>query len=332
MATARLSGDVLVTWPDYDADAAALGGALIGAGHRLRLAPKRGARSPGEMRALVTSAVAAIVSTDPLDAEVFAASPGLRVVARVGVGTDSIDLVAATAHGVVVTVTPGANESTVADHTVALMLAVLRRVCACDADVRAGGWNRTGAHTPSLLSGATVGLIGYGRIGRLVARRLSGFDTRIVFCDPVAQDDGGATKVDLATLMAESDVVSVHTPLTSESRGLIGTAELAASRRGAVLINTSRGDVVDEAALVAALRSGRLRGAGIDVFAHEPPGGSSLLELPNVVLSPHIAGLSDRSVAEMTRRATASVVDVLAGRRPPDVANPGVLDDLGLDG
>jgi phosphoglycerate dehydrogenase-like enzyme len=320
------AGDVLITWPDYDIADERLGGALEQAGLRIRLAPKHGARSEAELRALLNGAAAAIVSTDPFDALTFRAHPALRVVARVGVGVDSIDLAAATAAGVAVTVTPGANDHTVADHAVALMLACLRRVVEHDAGVRRGAWNRTGDHTPWVLTGATVGLIGYGRIGRLVAERLRGFGARILVTDPVAVPDAGEELVELPDLLAAADVVSLHAPLLPSTRLLIGAAELRRMRPTAILVNTARGAVIDEAALARALAHGELRGAALDVFGDEPPDPASpLLSLPNVVLSPHIAGLSDQSIEQMLRRATASVLDVLAGRAPADLANPEVL-------
>jgi phosphoglycerate dehydrogenase-like enzyme len=316
---------VLVTWPDYDVESERLGGALKRAGLTVRLEPKSNDRQPAEVRELVAGAAAAIVSTDPFDAEVLAASPELRVIARVGVGVDSIDLDAATSCGVAVTVTPGANESTVADHTIALMLAALRRIGEHDRAVRRGEWNRTGAHAPWLLSGATVGLIGYGRIGRLVRKRLEGFSVEVLVSDPVQPDDHNVTSVELAELLAGSDVVSIHAPLLASTRGLIGAPELALMRPHAVLVNTARGGVCDEDALAQALENGQLRAAALDVFEHEPPLSSRLLELSNVVLSPHNAGLSVQSIEEMTRRATASVIDVLVGRNPEHLANPEVL-------
>jgi phosphoglycerate dehydrogenase-like enzyme len=317
--------DVLVTWPDYDPAGAHTGAVLAAAGLGVRLEPKRGARSVADMLGLVASAAGAIVSTDPFDAEVLAAAPELRVIARVGVGIDSIDLDAATARGVAVTKTPGANEATVADHTLALMLAALRRIPEHHAGVRDGEWNRTGAHTPWLLTGATVGLVGYGRIGQLVSDRLHGFGVRVLVADPAGTLDPRVEDVDLDTLLATADVVSLHTPLLPETHNLIGPAELARMRSTAVLVNAARGGVVDEDALAAALREGRLRAAALDVFATEPPTESALIGLPNVVLSPHIAGLSTASIEEMTARATTSVVDVLAGRVPTDLANPAAL-------
>ena len=318
---------VTITWPDYPVEAATLGGALRDAGLEPRLAPKLGARTPAELKGLLNGAVGAIVSTDPFDADVLAGAPDLRVIARVGVGTDSIDLAAATRRGVVVTITPGANETTVAEHTIALMLALVRRICEQDGAIRRGEWNRTGPHLPGSLHGRTVGLVGYGRIGRLVAQRLRGFDVRILATDPMVRTAGpGVELVDLTALLAESDVVSLHAPLEPATAGLIGREEIRAMRSGAMLVNTARGGMVDEPALLDALRSGHLGGAALDVFADEPPAGNELLGLPNLVATAHVGGLSERSVDEMTRRATASVLAVLAGRRPADVANPTVFD------
>jgi phosphoglycerate dehydrogenase-like enzyme len=321
--------EVLVTWPDYDVESERLGGALTRAGLTVRLEPKRKERTPAEVQQLVADAAAAIVSTDPFDADVLQASPQLRVIARVGIGVDSIDLDAATACGVAVTVTPGANESTVADHTIALMLAALRRVCEHDAAVREGRWNRTGEHAPWVLSGATVGLIGYGRIGRLVRKRLEGFAVDVLVSDPLEPDDPTVANVSLGELLAASDVVSLHAPLLETTHRLLGAAELALMRPHAVLVNTARGGLCDERALVDALEHGRLRAAALDVFEQEPPGPSRLLALPNVVVSPHNAGLSVQSIEEMTRRATASVIDVLVGREPEHLANPEVLSSIG---
>lgn len=310
---------VLITWPDYDVSDPDLGGALIAAGCELRLAPKLGARSPEELAQLLDGASAAIVSTDPFTAAVLAEADALKVIARVGVGVDSIDLAAAESRGVKVTTTPGANDATVADHTIGMMLAVLRRIAEHDQGVRSGAWNRTGSYAPQQLSHRTVGLVGYGRIGQAVARRLQGFDVRILICDPGGLVEG---KVPLLVLLKESDVVSLHCPLTPETRHLIGARELAAMKSNAVIINTARGGVVDEEALSDALAAGSIAGAGLDVFESEPPEDSIIVDAPNVVLSPHIAALSDTSIGEMTRRATQSVLAVLRGDTPSDLLRP----------
>lgn len=320
------ASSVLVTWPDYDLEDPRAGGALVDAGLSVRLAPKLAARTTSELLGLTAGVAAAIVSTDPFDAAVLSASPDLRVIARVGVGHDSIDLAAATERGVAVTITPGANEAAVADHTIALVLAVLRRIVEQDSAVRRGDWQRTGPALPWQLSGATVGLVGYGRIGRLVAERLRGFSANVLYTDPRASASRGSGGIELEELLRRSDVVSLHAPLMPGTRHLIGAPELALMPPHAVLVNTARGSVIDEAALAFALAAGRLRGAGLDVFEHEPPRDSPLLGLPNVVLSAHVGGLSEPSVREMTRRATASVLDVLAGRRPSDLANPDLFE------
>jgi phosphoglycerate dehydrogenase-like enzyme len=317
---------VLVTWMGYDDRGPDTGARLAAMGLEPRLAPKTGARSCAETAALVRDAVAAIVSTDPFDASVFGAAPRLRTIARVGVGTDSIDLEAATAAGVVVTTTPGLNQETTADHAVALLLAALRRLPEHDASVRRGEWSRAGALTPWDVHGTTVGLVGCGAIGRKVARRLAGFGVRLLVCDPAAPAVGPWELVDLPTLLERADAISLHLPLTRGTRGLIDARRLAAMRPTAVLVNTSRGGLVDEGALQRALADGRLRAAALDVFADEPAVPPGLAALPNVILTPHIAGLSERSIARMTERATQHVIDVLrAAPDPAVVANPAVL-------
>lgn len=322
------AGTVLVTWIDFDPEDSETGGRLRAAGLDLKLAPKYGTRSPAELAELAQHVVAAIVSTDPFERSVLAAASELRVIARVGVGTDSIDIAAATAAGVVVTTTPGANRETTADHAVALILAAVRRIVEHDASVRRGEWHRTGAMTPWDLHGTTVGLVGYGAIGQAVARRLEAFGTRLLVVDPApSQSAVGVEVVKLDQLLDQADVVSLHVPLLDSTRGIIGAAELEAMRSDAVLINTSRGGLVDEHALIAALASGRLRGAALDVFTDEPTVPHQLRALPNVVLTPHVGGLSDRSIRRMTQEATSHVLGVLAGAPlPRSVINPAALD------
>jgi len=315
-------GEILVTWPSF-----AAGARLAAAGLRPRLAPKTGARTPAEVAALAAGAVGAIVSTDPFDAAVFAAAPALRVIARVGVGTDSIDLAAATAAGVVVTITPGANNETAADHAVALILAALRRIVEHDASVRRGEWRRGGPLTPWDAHGTVVGLVGFGAIGRAVARRLRGFGVELLVADPAVGAVEGGRATPLAELLERADVVSLHLPLDAATAGLIGAAELARLRPEAILVNTSRGRLVDEPALIAALASGRLRAAALDVFADEPALPAALLALPNVTLTPHIGGLSTDSIERMVELATASVLAALDGTLDAAVvANPDVLE------
>lgn len=318
---------VLVTWLTYDPDDPATGALIEHAGLAVDWVPKRGRRRPEEVARLAAGAVGAIVSTDPFDASVFAAAPELRVIARVGVGVDSIDLAAATAAGVVVAITPGCNEQTVADHAMAMILGVVRRLVEHDGSVRAGRWSRGGELTGGELSGRTVGVVGCGRIGSAVVRRLRGFETRVLVCDPRVPRVDGCEVVALDELLARTDVVTLHMPLNDATRGVIGARQLARMRPDAILVNTSRGGLVDERALEEALGAGRLRAAALDVFEREPPLGSRLLELPSVLVSPHVAGLSGDSIRRMTGEATRNLLDALRGcPRPEVVANPEVLD------
>lgn len=304
---------VLVTFTDFPADHPEVGGALTAAGLELRLAPKLGPRSEQELAALLPGVVGAIVSTDPFTDAVLRGAPGLRVIARTGVGFDTIDVATATELDIQVVTTPGLNEHAVADHALALILGWLRMVPHLDADVRAGGWSRSGPHLPRQLAGSTVGVVGYGGIGRQVAKRLAGFDCEVLVHDPVLAPDDPVRSIALDELLARSDIVTLHCPLLPETRGMIGREALALMRPDALLVNTSRGPVVDEAALVEALRSRHLGGAALDVFEHEPPVGSPLLSMPNVVVSPHNAGLSTVSAFDMSRACAAAVLTVLAG-------------------
>lgn len=320
---------VVVTFPASHLDHSESQALLQKAGLEIRLVPKVGPRSVDEVQRILRDATAAIVSTDPLDESVFAACQHLRVISRVGVGLDSVDLTAATRAGIVVTTTPGANEETAADHTLALMLAVLRRIVENDASVRRGEWDRGRNIVGSELHRRKVGLIGCGSIGRAVARRLRGFDVTILAYDVRPQPLDGIEFVGLDEVLQSAEIVSIHVPLDDSTRGLIASREFELLRPDAIIINTSRGAVIDEVILVEALRTGRVRAAGIDVFASEPPAASSLLALPNVTLSPHVAGVSAESVRRMLYIASESVVDVLAGRIPKTAINPSALDHAG---
>jgi phosphoglycerate dehydrogenase-like enzyme len=306
----------LVTYGGFAVDDPECGGALREAGLALRVSPRERERSADEMVELLDGAVAAIADADTFDADVLARSPALRVIARTGVGLDAIDLEAATRAGVVVTTTPQTNDETVADHALALILAVRRRLPEQDALVRGGAW-RSFEVASWQLHGATVGIVGYGAIGRAVARRLQGFGVRLLVHDPFVDHAEGATLTALDHLLAASDVVTLHLPLGPKTRGLIDARRFALMRPGSTIVNTSRGPVIDEAALIDALRDGPLAAAGLDVFAVEPPVDSELLTLPGVVLSPHIGGISDASNLAMSRLATANVLAVLEGRTPP---------------
>lgn len=313
---------MVITAPGFDIDGDETGAQLRRSGFVVDRAPSGARRDPGDVIRLMRNAVAAIVSADPFTEAVFEASPRLRVIARLGVGTDSIDLGAATRAGVVVTTTPGLNDETCADHALALLLAAMRRVVEHDASVRRGEWNRGEALTPWNLHGKRVGVVGYGRIGRSVVRRLQSFGTEVRVCDPLAVMDVGVAASTLDDLLPWADVLTLHTPLNPHTAGLIGLTELARMRPEAILVNTSRGGVVDELALREALVQGRLRAAALDVFESEPPDISRWRDLPNVVLSPHIGGLSIESIDAMARQCVQQVLDLLDGHTPPGVVNP----------
>jgi len=321
-----VSRDVVVTWPVYDTHGPTTGALLAEAGLGIRLHPRTNNRTPAELVDILGDAVGVIASTDPFDASVFRACPSLKVIARTGVGVDAIDMDAATEAGVVVATTPGANEEAVADHALAMILALQRRLAENDAAIREGRWDRAGSLTPGDLYGATVGLVGSGVIGRAVIRRLRGFGTTVLVHDPYVQEaPDGAELVDLPTLIARSDVVTVHAPLTEGTKGLLGAEAFAAMKPGAYVVNVSRGGIVDEGALAESIAAGHLGGAGIDTFAREPIGNSPLRDLPTVIMSPHIAGLSHRSIEAMTEQATQAVLDVVAGRLPAHPKNPQAL-------
>lgn len=317
---------IFVSWPGFLEDGTANGRSLREAGHELVLEPKLVARSGDEVVRLARGCAGAIVSTDPFPAEVLAGLPQMKIIARVGVGYDSIDIAAASRQGVAVSITPGMNAETVADHTLALILGLVRKLCEQDALVKAGRWDRVGPFAPSEMPGKTVGLVGTGVIGRAVIRRLSGFGVRVVFFDRFVEKVEGAERLDsLDELLASSDVVSLHVPLLPETRHLIDADTIAKMRPGALLVNTARGPVVDQAALFDALRAGRLGGAALDVFETEPPGAAILAGVPNLVCTAHLGGISRESVARMTASATQSVIAVLAGRLPETVVNRDAL-------
>ncbi len=269
--------------------------------------------------------------TDRIDEELLAVAPRLQVVANVAVGFDNIDVAACTAHGVLATNTPGVLTEATADLAWALLLAAARRIGEGERLVRSGGW---AGWSPTQLVGApvhgrTIGIVGLGAIGTAVARRARGFGMEILYTarhrHEAAEAETGATRVPLHELLARSDVVSLHTPLTAETRHLIDTDALARMRSTAILVNTARGPVVDEIALVAALRSRCIAAAGLDVFEHEPALEPGLLELDNVVVLPHLGSATTEARAEMVGLACANVVAALTGGDPPTPLNPEVL-------
>jgi D-3-phosphoglycerate dehydrogenase len=269
-------------------------------------------------------------SRDSYTRRFMAACPRLKLVSKYGIGTERIDVAAATELGVLVSHTPvPENYTSVAEHTIMLTLGVLRRATELNRHAHGGGWRGTGTIVETL-SGKTVGLIGLGRIGRNVAARLAGWDVTILAADPylAAQDAAavGAELVALPELLARADVVSLHTLVTDETRKMIGASTLARMKRGAILINTSRGELVDESALATAIQGGHLAAAGLDVLSPEPPApGNPLLGLDRVLLSPHVAGFSQQALAAIARCGAESVLAVAQGRPPRYLRNPDVL-------
>ena len=274
--------------------------------------------------------------SDPIDAEVIAALPKLRVIAQYAVGYDNIDVSAATAAGIIVTNTPGVLTETTADLTWALILAASRRVVEGDRYVRDGKWSV--AWGPELMlgedvHGATLGIVGFGRIGQAVARRAKGFGMRVLYHtrrntkeQHKAAEEAGAQAVSFGQLLKESDIVSLHVPLTEETRNMIDTDALNQMKRGSILVNTSRGAVLDENAVYNALVSGHIFAAGLDVFQTEPiPEESPLMTLPNVVLAPHIGSASRHTRNVMAEMCADNLDAALHGEKPPNIVNPEVL-------
>jgi glyoxylate reductase len=269
--------------------------------------------------------------TDRIDTEVMdAAGPGLKVISSCSVGVDNVDLAAATARGIPVGNTPGVLTDATADLAFALLLAAARRVVEGDRFVKKGSWKTWGLDLMlgADLRGATLGIIGFGRIGRAVAHRASGFGMKIIFTDPhPAEPEAGveAKQVDLDILLVQSDFISLHCPLTAETRDLINEAAIGKMKPTAVLINTSRGPVVDLAALYEALRSKRIFAAALDVTQPEPlPPDHPLLTLENCVVVPHIASASRQTREKMSLMSAQNLIAGLKGEQLPDCANPEV--------
>lgn len=260
---------------------------------------------------------AVVAGSEPYTRAVLQAHPRLKVVARVGVGFDTVDVAAATELGRFVTIAPGTNHGSVAEHAFSLILALAKHVVTQDAGMRKGGFPR-GINTP--IRGRTLGIAGLGRAGKAVAERALAFEMKVIAFDPYPDTAYAASKaielVDWKTLLAQSDWLSLHLPSTRESHHLMDGKAFACMKKGAYLINTARGAIVDEKALHAALESGHLGGAGLDVFEQEPPGILPFFHRDNVVLTPHAAGVDEQSLADMALSAAQAAVDILAGRLP----------------
>jgi D-3-phosphoglycerate dehydrogenase len=274
---------------------------------------------------------AVIVRVAPLDESVIDRADRLRVIAKHGAGLDNVDIAAASERGVVVCNTPGANARSVAEHAVGLLFALRRNLRAADRHVRAGNWNR-GAFTGHELTGDTLGLFGFGAIAREVSDIAQGLGQDVLTFDPYVPDDEIPARVERVTellnLFERSDAVSIHAPLTEETHHAISTEELAALGERGVLINTSRGPIVDETALIDALESGGLNAAGLDTFEEEPPGENHpLYGRDDVRLTPHIGGVTEEALARMSRRAARNVRTVSEGGLPESTVNRDAFEE-----
>jgi D-3-phosphoglycerate dehydrogenase len=251
-----------------------------------------------------------------------------KVITRYGIGVDTIDLTAATESGIIVANVPDYCLNEVADHTLAMLLACARKTLVFDRIVRRGSWDFRKGGAIHRLQGKVLGLVGCGKIGLAVARRMTAFGVRVIAFDPYLKRAGeGVELTDLSTVLGTSDFISIHCPLTESTRHLIGEMEFKKMVKKPVIVNTSRGPVVDENALLRALETGQVSGAGLDVVETEPPDpGNPLLKMENVVLSPHTAFYSEESVSQLKRDAAESVVAVLQGRWPKSVVNREVLE------
>jgi len=320
---------VLVTVPHIHDRAAPYLRRLEGAGLEVvRRIGKNGKLTEDELIEALPGVFATLAASEPYTARVFERAPDLRVIARWGVGYDAIDLDAATRRGVAVCIAAGGNHEAVADYAFALLCALQRGLRGNHRLVTQGVWRTE--FRPGIWR-ATVGIVGLGRIGKGVARRCRGFDMRLLATEPAPDAafvrEHGIELVPLEALLGEAQIVTLHCPLSPATHHLINRERLALMKPGAYLINTARGPLVDETALYEALTSGRLAGAGLDVFEHEPLTASPLFSLDNVLLSPHVAGVDLTSEVAMADRAIDAILAVQQGRRPAAecLLNPGAL-------
>jgi D-3-phosphoglycerate dehydrogenase len=269
---------------------------------------------------------ALICGAEPITRDLFRACPDLAMVMKHGVGIDNIDIAAASEFRVVVANAPGTNTDSVADLAVTMMLALLRRLYEAVSSTRTGGWGRYVGHE---LGALTIGVVGTGKIGLGVIRRLQGFGSKVLAYDVVHNvamaSQLGYTYVSLDELLRSVDIVTLHAPLLDETRNMIGRRELGLMKPGAYLVNLARGELVDEAALCEALARGGLAGAAVDVYAVEPPQSSPLLKQPNVLATPHVAAYTYEAMECMDRECAQTIIGTFQGIRCPNVLNPEVL-------
>jgi D-3-phosphoglycerate dehydrogenase / 2-oxoglutarate reductase len=282
-------------------------------------------RDPRTLASGLDDVWAVIAGSEPYTRTVLNATPELHAILRWGTGSDAIDLDAATDAGVVVVTTPGVNAEAVADMALALMLACVRRLPELDRTVRAGRW-RLDAATGDL-AGATVGVVGLGAIGRAVVRRLRGFDCRVLALEPKPDGEFCARYqvelIELDAMLPQVAVLTLHVPVTPETHGLIGSAQLARLQPHAIVVNTARGELIDQMALAAALTDGRIAGAGLDVFEHEPPAPDDpILSAPNTIFSGHISSFTELGLRRTGDAVVANLRELTEGRMPAGTRNP----------
>ncbi|MCG3199526.1 MAG: D-3-phosphoglycerate dehydrogenase [bacterium] len=281
------------------------------------------------LKEIGTADAVIVRSASQIDAEAIEAGKNLKVVARAGVGIDNVDTEAATRRGIVVMNTPEGNTTSAAEHTMALMLALLRNVPQADATMRAGGWDRS-KFVGREAYGKVLGIVGLGRIGRQVAKRAQAFEMKTIGYDPFSSPESAAADgielVDLETLFQTADIVTLHTPLTEDTRGLINRETVAKMKRGAFVVNTARGQLVVEEDLAEALKSGQLAGAALDVYPVEPPKDTPFIGLPNVITTPHLGASTNEAQVNVAISAATQVVDALLDREIRNAVNMPRLD------
>jgi D-3-phosphoglycerate dehydrogenase / 2-oxoglutarate reductase len=296
----------------------------IGAQLRIAAGP-----TPAAVLAVATDADALLVTYAKITAEMIQPMTRCRIISRFGIGVDNVDIAAATGAGIVVTKVPDYCIDEVSDHTLALLLALARKISFASARVHAGRWEMPAVVPIHRLRGSVLGLVGFGRIPQLVAPKAQAFGLQVVACDPYVRPDvlarAGVESVDFARLLKISDYVSIHSPLLPETTGLFGADVFRQMKRTAYLINTARGPIVDEAALVEALDVGQLAGAGLDVMEKEPPLKSALFGRENVIITPHVSFYSEESLVELQTKAAEEVASVLRGQAPRNPVNPEVV-------
>jgi D-3-phosphoglycerate dehydrogenase len=295
--------------------------ATIGAELRMADSP-----TPDGIVAAAATSDALLVTYAKITADMIRNMPKCRVISRFGIGVDNVDIEAATGAGIVVTKVPDYCIDEVSDHAMALLLAIVRKIPSSSARTHSGRWEMKAVVPIHRLRGSVLGLAGFGRIPQLVAPKAKAFGMKVIAYDPFVPDEAfaraGVERVELPALLANSDYISVHTPLTPETRHLFNQDTFARMKQGVYLVNTARGPIIDETALAGALDAGQIAGAALDVMAHEPPPPSPLFGRDNVIITPHTSFYSEESLVDLQVKAAHEVVAVLSGKSPRNPVNP----------